>query len=178
MSYLLPHLRTGWSVDQAIINEEERVVCLRFGHDHDVTCMQMDEVLAGIAEDVKNFCAIYVVDVSEVNTRTLSRQHWVQLILGRPMLHRYRSTDVTLYAVDAELFLKLVSLKKLVSQANLRGRIIRSWRCLSSALLLRAGTRRGTAVLVPGIRLGPAALRVELQVDSSSSRGLQRLQQQ
>lgn len=66
MSYLLPHLRTGWAVDQAIINEEERVVCLRFGHDHDVTCMQMDEVLAGIAEDVKNFCAIYVVDVSQV----------------------------------------------------------------------------------------------------------------
>lgn len=66
MSYLLPHLRTGWAVDQAIINEEERVVCLRFGHDHDVTCMQMDEVLAGIAEEVKNFCAIYVVDVSEV----------------------------------------------------------------------------------------------------------------
>ncbi|CAN0128679.1 unnamed protein product [Pylaiella littoralis] len=65
MSYLLPHLRTGWAVDQAIINEEERVVCLRFGHDHDVTCMQMDEVLAGIAEDVKNFCAIYVVDVSQ-----------------------------------------------------------------------------------------------------------------
>lgn len=66
MSYLLPHLRTGWAVDQAIINEEERVVCLRFGHDHDVTCMQMDEVLAGVAEDVKNFCAVYVVDVSEV----------------------------------------------------------------------------------------------------------------
>lgn len=66
MSYLLPHLRTGWAVDQAILNEEERVVCLRFGHDHDVTCMQMDEVLAGVAETVKNFCAIYVVDVSEV----------------------------------------------------------------------------------------------------------------
>lgn len=79
MSYLLPHLRTGWSVDQAIINEEERVVCLRFGHDHDVTCMQMDEVLAGIAEDVKNFCAIYVVDVSEVNTAVHSadKQHRV-----------------------------------------------------------------------------------------------------
>lgn len=67
MSYLLPHLRSGWAVDQAILNEEERVVCLRFGHDHDVTCMQMDEVLAGIAEDVKNFCAIYVVDVTEVS---------------------------------------------------------------------------------------------------------------
>ena len=67
MSYLLPHLRSGWAVDQAIINEEDRVVCLRFGHDHDMTCMQMDEVLAGIAEEVKNFCAIYVVDVTEVN---------------------------------------------------------------------------------------------------------------
>ncbi|CAM9131899.1 unnamed protein product [Ascophyllum nodosum] len=66
MSYLLPHLRSGWAVDQAIINEEDRVVCLRFGHDHDMTCMQMDEVLAGIAEEVKNFCAIYVVDVTEV----------------------------------------------------------------------------------------------------------------
>ena len=26
MSYLLPHLRTGWAVDQAILNEEDRVV--------------------------------------------------------------------------------------------------------------------------------------------------------
>ncbi|CAN0269890.1 unnamed protein product, partial [Phaeothamnion confervicola] len=66
MSYLLPHLRSGWAVDQAILNEEDRVVVLRFGHDYDPTCMQMDEVLAGIAEDVKNFAAIYMVDISEV----------------------------------------------------------------------------------------------------------------
>ncbi len=33
MSYLLPHLRSGWAVDQAILNEEERVVVIRFGHD-------------------------------------------------------------------------------------------------------------------------------------------------
>jgi len=44
MSYLLPHLTTGWAVDQAILSEEARVVCIRFGHDYDPVCMQMDEV--------------------------------------------------------------------------------------------------------------------------------------
>ena len=75
MSYLLPHLHTGYAVDQAILSvsfgccaarcvymalgelflvqeskriaihqEEDRVVIIRFGHDWDQTCMQMDEV--------------------------------------------------------------------------------------------------------------------------------------
>ena len=44
MSYLLPHLKSGWHVDQAILSEEERVVVLRFGRDADETCMRMDEV--------------------------------------------------------------------------------------------------------------------------------------
>lgn len=78
MSYLLPHLHSGFAVDQAILSvrvvrcsfsqpaarlpstshiictkvalltalsvqEEGRVVCMRFGHDYDQTCMQMDE---------------------------------------------------------------------------------------------------------------------------------------
>ena len=30
MSFLLPHLRSGWAVDQAILTEEERVIVLRF----------------------------------------------------------------------------------------------------------------------------------------------------
>ncbi|KAH8084940.1 mitosis protein DIM1 [Aureococcus anophagefferens] len=50
MSYLLPHLRTGWAVDQAILNEEDRVVVIRFGHDYDPVCMQMDEALSKIVE--------------------------------------------------------------------------------------------------------------------------------
>ena len=66
MSYLLPHLRSGWAVDQAILNEESKVVVIRFGHDWDTTCMEMDEILFGIADDVKNFCSIYLVDLSEV----------------------------------------------------------------------------------------------------------------
>ena len=63
---MLPHLRTGWAVDQAILNEGDRVVVIRFGHDHDATCMQMDEVLMNISESVKNFCSIYLVDITEV----------------------------------------------------------------------------------------------------------------
>ncbi|KAB1202138.1 Thioredoxin-like protein YLS8 [Morella rubra] len=66
MSYLLPHLHSGWAVDQAILAEEERLVVIRFGHDWDETCMQMDEVLASVAETLKNFAVIYLVDITEV----------------------------------------------------------------------------------------------------------------
>lgn len=66
MSYLLPHLTSGWACDQAILSEENRLVVLRFGHDYDPTCMQMDEVLYSIAELVKNYSVIYLVDTSEV----------------------------------------------------------------------------------------------------------------
>ena len=57
MSYLLPHLTSGWAVDQAILSEETRLVCIRFGHDYDPVCMQMDEVLYSVAEKVKNWRA-------------------------------------------------------------------------------------------------------------------------
>jgi len=63
---MLQHLHSGWAVDQAILTEEERIVCVRFGHDHDPDCMKMDEVLYKIAEDVKNFSVIYLVDITEV----------------------------------------------------------------------------------------------------------------
>ena len=66
MSYLLPHLHSGWEVDQAIVSEEDRVVIMRFGHDWDEVCMQMDEVLNGVADKVKNFAVIYLVDITQV----------------------------------------------------------------------------------------------------------------
>jgi U5 snRNP protein, DIM1 family len=66
MSYMLPHLRSGWAVDQAILNEENRVVVIRFGHDENESCMVMDEILFKISEDVKNFAVIYLVDLTEV----------------------------------------------------------------------------------------------------------------
>ena len=45
MSFVLPHLNTGWHVDQAIMSEEERLVIIRFGRDWDPDCMRQDEVL-------------------------------------------------------------------------------------------------------------------------------------
>ena len=66
MSFLLKRLENGWQVDQAILSEEDRVVILRFGRDHDRECMQMDATLAGIANLVKNFAVVYVVNIDEV----------------------------------------------------------------------------------------------------------------
>ena len=39
---------------------------IRFGHDGDDTCMQMDETLASVADKMKNFAVIYLVDITEV----------------------------------------------------------------------------------------------------------------
>ena len=39
---------------------------VRFGHDWDSVCMRMDETLVGVAEKVKNFAVIYLVDITEV----------------------------------------------------------------------------------------------------------------
>lgn len=66
MSYFLPHLPSGWHVDQAILSEEDRVVVIRFGHDYDNQCMKMDETLNSVAEKVQNFAVIYLVDITEV----------------------------------------------------------------------------------------------------------------
>ena len=67
MSYMLPHLDSGWAVDQAIVTEEERVVVIRFGHDWDSQCMLMDETLYKLSEEVKNFAIVYLVDIKEVS---------------------------------------------------------------------------------------------------------------
>jgi DIM1 family U5 snRNP protein len=66
MSYFLPHLPSGWHVDEAIKSEEDRVVVIRFGHDWDSQCMTMDESLYSVAEKVQNFAVIYLVDITEV----------------------------------------------------------------------------------------------------------------
>lgn len=76
MSAFLPHLPSGWHVDQAILAEEDRVVMfvvpcriaawnpsltrtelrsIRFGHDSDPDCMIFDETLYGVSEKISNF---------------------------------------------------------------------------------------------------------------------------
>ncbi|RSH91415.1 U4/U6-U5 snRNP complex subunit dib1 [Saitozyma podzolica] len=51
---------------ESILVEEDRVVCIRFGHDYDPECMAMDETLYGVTEKVQNFAIIYLVDITEV----------------------------------------------------------------------------------------------------------------
>ncbi|KAF5178991.1 Thioredoxin-like protein 4a [Thalictrum thalictroides] len=67
MSYALRKLEHPWDVDDKIVNEHERVVIIRFGHDCDPTCMQMDEVLFSVAETIKNFAVSYTVDITKVS---------------------------------------------------------------------------------------------------------------
>lgn len=66
MSYLLPHLESEDDVNRALQTEEERVVVIRWGTDSDSTCMIMDETLYKVAELVKNFAVIYLVDNTQV----------------------------------------------------------------------------------------------------------------
>ena len=81
MSYFLPHLPSGWHVDEAIKSEEDRVVVIRFGHDWDSQCMTMDETLYGVADKVQNFAVIYLVDITEVPDFNKVRLH--QLVRTR-----------------------------------------------------------------------------------------------
>lgn len=69
-SVVLPHLNTGWHVDQAIMSEDERLVVIRFGRDWDPDCMRQDEVLYRIADRVKNFAVIYLCDIDQVKDFT------------------------------------------------------------------------------------------------------------
>lgn len=41
------------------MNEEERLVVIRFGRDYEPDCMRQDEVLYKIADRVKNFAVLY-----------------------------------------------------------------------------------------------------------------------
>lgn len=70
-SVVLPHLRTGWHVDQAILSEEDRLVVIRFGRDHDQDCMRQDEVLYKVADKVKNF-AVCLPSLTHVTPSSLS----------------------------------------------------------------------------------------------------------
>lgn len=65
-SVVIPHLVSGWHVDQAILSEEDRLVVIRFGRDWDKDCMKQDEVLYKVADQVKNFAVIYVCDIDQV----------------------------------------------------------------------------------------------------------------
>jgi DIM1 family U5 snRNP protein len=53
-------------VDQAILSEERRIVILRFGRAGAPPVMAMDEHLYKIADKIKNFATVYLVDNAAV----------------------------------------------------------------------------------------------------------------
>jgi len=65
-SVILPHLHSAWHVDQSILSEDDRLVIIRFGKDGHPDCLRQDDVLAKIAEKVKNFAVVYLCDIDEV----------------------------------------------------------------------------------------------------------------
>ena len=71
MSFMLTHLDNGWQVDQAILSEEDKLVIIRFGHDWDPSCMKMDETLFAIAEKLKNYAVMYLVDITKVQGKEI-----------------------------------------------------------------------------------------------------------
>eukprot|EP00928_Gymnodinium_smaydae_P048167 TRINITY_DN32198_c0_g1_i1.p1 TRINITY_DN32198_c0_g1~~TRINITY_DN32198_c0_g1_i1.p1 ORF type:complete len:169 (-),score=31.62 TRINITY_DN32198_c0_g1_i1:149-655(-) len=59
-------LTTAYSVQQAVLNEQTKVVCLRVGNEFDHDCMRMDAVLAEAANTTRDTCNIYTVEVRDV----------------------------------------------------------------------------------------------------------------
>lgn len=66
MSYELVSLHSGWHVDRAIVEEDDRVVVIFFGRDNDPDCMVMGETLSKAQELVLNFAVVYYCDLDEV----------------------------------------------------------------------------------------------------------------
>lgn len=66
MSYLLTELESGWEVDQAILAEEARLVIIRFGLSDTKECIQMDETLLKVQDEVENLAVVYIVDIQQV----------------------------------------------------------------------------------------------------------------
>ena len=63
------HFTEGLANGNAEFDEYQRnwwAYVLRFGHDWNKQCMAMDEVLYGVAEKIKKFAVIYLVDIDEV----------------------------------------------------------------------------------------------------------------
>jgi DIM1 family U5 snRNP protein len=107
MAYLLPHLKSGWEVDQAIVTAEDRVVVIRFGHDQDQTCMVQDEILMSIADKVSCFflflffefnTASFVIFLNE-NNLFMEWEHSPSLLNTFLLFLLYTTTKVKNFAV-------------------------------------------------------------------------------
>ncbi|KAM8895910.1 LOW QUALITY PROTEIN: thioredoxin-like protein 4A [Lycaon pictus] len=77
---MLPHLHNSWSVDQAILSEEDLMVVICFGHDWDPMCMKMDEVLYSMAKMNKHIMIAGSGNNNKINWATEDKQEMINAI--------------------------------------------------------------------------------------------------
>ncbi len=100
MSYLMPHLPSGWHVDEAIKSEEDRVVVIRFGHDWDDQCMVMDNTLYEISEKVQNYAVIYLCDIADVPDFNKVCSGFNEWLIATYFVGTFRCTNFTTLALS------------------------------------------------------------------------------
>ncbi|EDV27579.1 Thioredoxin-like protein 4B [Trichoplax sp. H2] len=66
MSFLLSKLQSKKEVDHAIRSTTEKVLVLRFGHETDMVCMQLDDILMKTQERLAKMATIYTIDADTV----------------------------------------------------------------------------------------------------------------
>lgn len=109
MSYLLPHLHSGWAVDQAILAEEERLVVIRFGHDWDETCMQ---VTFSLSLSLSNFYFLHSLPLFPVIIVVLTSE----LILTQITLMFHHRVDLSIRFIIGIVDMTMIQLSWLISK--------------------------------------------------------------
>mmetsp|Transcript_31648 Transcript_31648/g.73887 ORF Transcript_31648/g.73887 Transcript_31648/m.73887 type:complete len:144 (-) Transcript_31648:42-473(-) len=65
-AFSLPSLSSQYAVEQAVATEQNKLVCLRIGHQFDPACVSLDEVLRSAVPSVEAMCSLYTIDSREV----------------------------------------------------------------------------------------------------------------
>lgn len=63
----IPDLKSGWHIDQAILNDTKRLVVIRFGRPSRLNCQIMDSMLKALQFKLINLAALYFVNIDEVS---------------------------------------------------------------------------------------------------------------
>ncbi|XP_064632362.1 thioredoxin-like protein 4B [Lineus longissimus] len=66
MSFLLSKLSDKKGVDEVIKSTEDIILVLRFGREHDSTCLQLDDILAKCEAELSKMAKIYTVEIDSV----------------------------------------------------------------------------------------------------------------
>lgn len=66
MAFQLEQLHSTSEIEQKILGEAQRVVCIRMTQGFSPDCMMLDQILSEAASTMTDKCCVYAVDVGEV----------------------------------------------------------------------------------------------------------------